>query len=127
MSVRVNIFETLPINKIAVPQLRGNDVEQDHNSSKINFNATFLYSFFKTYMLIVYSTAAENEIAQIIRTNETTVVSVVYEPTEAEQIKISKDGLQGQFVVQYDVDRSSIEKKGGEIHVIKQNVHILFF
>jgi hypothetical protein len=54
-------------------------------------------------------------------------VSVVYEPTEAEQIKISKDGLQGQFVVQYDVDRSSIEKKGGEIHVIKQNVHILFF
>lgn len=78
-------------------------------------------------MLIVYSTAAENEIAKIIRTNETTVVSVVYEPTEAEQIKISKDGLQGQFVVQYDVDRSSIEKKGGEIHVIKQNVHILFF
>ncbi|XP_046451798.1 inter-alpha-trypsin inhibitor heavy chain H4-like [Daphnia pulex] len=93
MSVRVNIFETLPINKIAVPQLRGNDVEQDHNST-------------------------ENEIAQIIRTNETTVVSVVYEPTEAEQIKISKDGLQGQFVVQYDVDRSSIEKKGGEIHVV---------
>ncbi|XP_046639003.1 inter-alpha-trypsin inhibitor heavy chain H4-like [Daphnia pulicaria] len=93
MSVRVNIFETLPINKIAVPQLRGNDVEQDHNST-------------------------ENEIAKIIRTNETTVVSVVYEPTEAEQIKISKDGLQGQFVVQYDVDRSSIEKKGGEIHVV---------
>ncbi|EFX86738.1 hypothetical protein DAPPUDRAFT_307863 [Daphnia pulex] len=84
MSVRVNIFETLPINKITVPQLRGND----------------------------------NEIAQIIRTNETTVVSVVYEPTEAEQIKMSKDGLQGQFVVQYDVDRSSIEKKGGEIHVV---------
>ncbi|EFX86736.1 hypothetical protein DAPPUDRAFT_221972 [Daphnia pulex] len=93
MSVRVNIFETLPINKITVPQLRGNDVEQDHNST-------------------------ENEIAQIIRTNETTVVSVVYEPAEAEQIKMSKDGLQGQFVVQYDVDRSSIEKKGGEIHVV---------
>lgn len=58
----------------------------------------------------------ENEVAKIIRTNET-VVSVVYEPTETQQIQSSKDGLQGQFVVQYDVDRSSIEKKGGEIHV----------
>ena len=36
MSVRVNIFETLPINKISVPQLRGNDIEQNENSSKIN-------------------------------------------------------------------------------------------
>ena len=44
-------------------------------------------------------------------------MSVVYEPSEAQQIKTSKDGLQGQFVVQYDVDRSSIERKGGEIHV----------
>ena len=44
-------------------------------------------------------------------------MSVVYEPSDAQQIKTSKDGLQGQFVVQYDVDRSSIERKGGEIHV----------
>ncbi|KAK4008539.1 hypothetical protein OUZ56_013673 [Daphnia magna] len=92
MSVRVNIFETLPINKITVPQLRGNDIEQNQDLS-------------------------ENEVAKIIRTNET-VVSVVYEPTETQQIQSSKDGLQGQFVVQYDVDRSSIEKKGGEIHVV---------
>ena len=68
--------------------------------------------------------AAENEIAKIIRTNET-IVSVVYEPTEAQQLKTSKDGLQGQFVVQYDVDRSSIERKGGEIHAIKK-LSILF-
>ncbi|XP_057375417.1 inter-alpha-trypsin inhibitor heavy chain H4-like [Daphnia carinata] len=92
MSVRVNIFETLPINKITVPQLRGNDIEQSQDLS-------------------------ENEVAKIIRTNET-VVSVVYEPTETQQIQSSKDGLQGQFVVQYDVDRSSIERKGGEIHVV---------
>uniref|UniRef100_A0A0P5EGD8 Uncharacterized protein n=1 Tax=Daphnia magna TaxID=35525 RepID=A0A0P5EGD8_9CRUS len=92
MSVRVNIFETLPINKITVPQLRGNDIEQNQDLS-------------------------ENEVAKIIRTNET-VVSVVYEPTETQQIQSSKDGLQGQFVVQYDVDRSSIERKGGEIHVV---------
>ena len=62
--------------------------------------------------------AAENEIAKIIRTNET--MSVVYEPTEAQQLGTSKDGLQGQFVVQYDVDRSFIERKGGEIHVIEK-------
>ncbi|KAI9554284.1 hypothetical protein GHT06_019556 [Daphnia sinensis] len=92
MSVRVNIIETLPINKITVPQLRGNDIEQNQDLS-------------------------ENEVAKIIRTNET-VVSVVYEPTETQQIQSSKDGLQGQFVVQYDVDRSSIERKGGEIHVV---------
>ncbi|XP_059351235.1 inter-alpha-trypsin inhibitor heavy chain H4-like [Daphnia carinata] len=92
MSIRVNIFETLPINKITVPQLRGNDIEQSQDLS-------------------------ENEVAKIIRTNET-VVSVVYEPTETQQIQSSKDGLQGQFVVQYDVDRSSIERKGGEIHVV---------
>lgn len=59
---------------------------------------------------------AENEVAQITRQNET-VVHVVYEPTEIQQKKYSDNGLQGQFVVQYDVDRSSIERKGGEIHV----------
>jgi len=68
------------------------------------------------FMLFI---AAENEIAKIIRTNET-IVSVVYEPTEAQQLETSKDGLQGQFVVQYDVDRSFIERKGGEIHVIEK-------
>lgn len=123
MSVRVNIFETLPINKIKVPQLRGNDVEQNHNSSKINFT-TILYD--NSHVNVCLSIAAENEIAKIIRTNET-VVSVVYEPTKAQQMKISKDGLQGQFVVQYDVDRSSIERKGGEIHVIKNWPHFYFF
>lgn len=34
MSVRVNIFETLPINKITVPQLRGNDIEEDESAGK---------------------------------------------------------------------------------------------
>ncbi|KAI9559496.1 hypothetical protein GHT06_013490 [Daphnia sinensis] len=95
MSVQVNIFQTLiPINKITVPHLRGNDFEQNQDLS-------------------------ENEVAKIIRMNET-VVSVVYEPTETQQIRSSKDGLQCQFVVQYDVDRSSIEREGGEIHVVDE-------
>lgn len=45
-----------------------------------------------------------------------TVVKVLYEPSESQQNKTEK-GLEGQFVVQYDVDRSSTERKGGEIHV----------
>ena len=54
--------------------------------------------------------------AKITRLNET-MVTVVYEPSESQQNKTEK-GLEGQFVVQYDVDRSSTERKGGEIHVI---------
>ena len=57
--------------------------------------------------------------AKITRQNET-VVSVVYEPSESQQKNSSENGVQGQFVVQYDVDRSSIERKGGEIHVIHE-------
>lgn len=34
MSVKINIFETLPINKITVPQLRGNDIGEQDNSKK---------------------------------------------------------------------------------------------
>ena len=36
MSVKVNIFETLPINMIKVPQLRGNDIEEEESSGKLN-------------------------------------------------------------------------------------------
>ena len=49
--------------------------------------------------------------AKITRQNET-VVSVAYEPSEIQQKNSSEKGVQGQFVVQYDVDRSSIERKG---------------
>ena len=57
--------------------------------------------------------------AKITRQNET-VVSVAYEPSENQQKNSSEKGVQKQFVVQYDVDRSSIERKGGEIHVIHE-------
>lgn len=70
---------------------------------------------------MIICSKAENKLAVITRQNET-VVHVVYEPTESQQNETSKNGLQGQFVVQYDVDRSSIEKKGGEIHVGYFNV-----
>ena len=49
--------------------------------------------------------------AKITRQNET-VVSVAYEPSEIQQKNSSEKGVQKQFVVQYDVDRSSIERKG---------------
>lgn len=37
MSVTVNIFETLPINKIVVPQLRTNEIT-DEDSCKLTFD-----------------------------------------------------------------------------------------
>ena len=62
-----------------------------------------------------------NELAKIVRHNET-AVSIIYEPDETEQKKSSSNGLKGQFVIQYDIDRSSLERKGGEIHVITQSM-----
>lgn len=64
-----------------------------------------------------YILESENENGvKIVRRNDTTA-SVIYRPTKEDQLRKSKEGLQGQFVVQYDIDRSTIEKKGGEIHV----------
>lgn len=34
MSVQVNIYETLPINKIVVPQLRSNEITENQDESK---------------------------------------------------------------------------------------------
>lgn len=38
-------------------------------------------------------------------------------PTKTDQLQVSRTGIQGQFVVQYDVERSYTERQGGEIHV----------
>ena len=55
------------------------------------------------------------ETTEIVNINATTS-TILFEPTQKQQKGISKSGLNGQFTVQYDVDRSSL-KEGGEIHV----------
>jgi len=56
------------------------------------------------------------ETTEIVNINATTS-TILFEPTQKQQKGISKSGLNGQFTVQYDVDRSSL-KEGGEIHVV---------
>ena len=112
LSIRVNIDEVLPITEVKVPAIRNNDIQDSTATGIINYS---LFQFdqcsnFKYFSYI------ENDLAVITRTNKTSV-SVLFEPTEAQQKNSSKDGLQGQFVIQYDVDRSSLDRKGGEIHV----------
>lgn len=64
-----------------------------------------------------------NKLASIDRLNATEAV-ITYKPSVEQQKQMSLNGVQGQFIVQYDVDRSSMEEKGGELHVIARK---LFF
>jgi len=92
MTVDVSISEVLPIISIKVPILRDDlqkiDVEPD------------------------------NDLARIERKNNNREATIRFHPSEEQQKQISRNGLQGQFVVQYDVDRSSVEDRGGEVHVV---------
>lgn len=67
-------------------------------------------------MLLMFVLVNPDESPSIVRHNATSV-SIVYEPSIDQQKKKSQYGIQGQFVVQYDVNRTSTEDRGGEIHV----------
>lgn len=69
------------------------------------------------YLPTLLSESVSEDLVKVIRTNDTRV-TISYHPSKEDQLRKSKEGLQGQFVVQYDVDRTSVEKKGGEVHVI---------
>ena len=114
-SVDVDITEVLPITDIRVPDLR-NDIQknEEDKSSKLNGSSWLIDSDEQCLV--------GNDLAVITRTNVTNA-SIKYAPSKEQQKKISLDGLQGQFLVQYDVDRSAVEKTGGEIHV--RDPHIL--
>jgi uncharacterized protein YegL len=91
LATRINIHEILPISYINILPFQNNDIEDNINTL--------------------------NETATVTRTNAT-AASIIFQPTESQQKKMSSNGLQGQFTIQYDVDRSSIERQGGEIHVV---------
>ena len=51
----------------------------------------------------------------MITWEDTQTALVTYEPTPAQQAEVSEDGLRGQFIVEYDVQR---DRDAGEIQVI---------
>ncbi len=90
--ITVNINESLPIVRLNVPEL------------KSDVNA-------------ITSTLAANEVAQITTNvdNDPRKARIVYAPDVGSQKKKSGDGLDGQFIVQYDVDRKN---EGNDIQIL---------
>ncbi|XP_075236653.1 inter-alpha-trypsin inhibitor heavy chain H3-like isoform X2 [Lycorma delicatula] len=82
LTVRVKIEEPVAITKVKVPN-------------------------FRTKNEVVENEEEDNPTVKIERDPETPNKAVIiWSPTKEEQISIAEEGLQGQFVVEYDVDRA---------------------
>ncbi|CAG0886870.1 unnamed protein product [Cyprideis torosa] len=78
LKVKIKIHEKTPIKNVRVPKLR-ESVELLENE-------------------------VDNEIATVEQPTPNTCI-IIYAPTVEQQLEASKNGIQGQFVVKYDVER----------------------
>jgi len=81
LEINVHINESLPVININVPELKqkSNELTED---------------------------LADNPVA-IIRGENTSLVDIAYRPSAQYQRDLNKDGVSGQFIIQYDVDRKN--------------------
>jgi uncharacterized protein YegL len=89
LKIEVFINESLPLTSVTVPEL------------KTDSNAI---------------TSSKSNPLTSIEYIEDNKAHIVYSPDVAEQLKQSKEGIRGQFIVQYDVERKN--EVGGEIQVL---------
>lgn len=111
LRVRTNIIEVLPITDIKVLPFEN---EIGEKFSKFFFVGNII-SWLNRHSFRV-TVCIGKETAEIININATTS-TILFEPTEQQQKKISESGLNGHLTIQYDVDRSTLKQRGGEIHV----------
>lgn len=98
MSVNVKINESAEITKLEVPDIQtSNEIEQDDKKSK-------------------------NELATIEKI-DSNVVIIRWAPTQEQQKEIAKDGVNGQLIVKYDVNR---EKNPQQI-LVDEGYFVHFF